>query len=158
MQTHLFNLIALVVLVSFTATTRADDTMAAMEAISVDVLKKSTTMWNDDQLPSYSEGQPEISVVKVTIPEGQSLPLHEHPFATAGVLLQGHLEVRTPDGDRTELKAGQALIELINQPHAGANIGDGPAVILVVYAGIEGQSVTRLIGSDDSDKDSTDPL
>jgi quercetin dioxygenase-like cupin family protein len=158
MQTHLVNLIALVVLVSVTATTRADDTMAAMEAISVDVLKKSTTMWNDDQLPSYSEGQPEISVVKVTIPEGQSLPLHEHPFATAGVLLQGHLEVRTPDGDRTELKAGQALIELINQPHAGANIGDGPAVILVVYAGIEGQSVTRLIGSDDSDKDSTDPL
>jgi len=158
MQTHLVNLIALVVLVSFTATTRADDTMAAMEAISVDVLKKSTTMWNDDQLPSYSEGQPEISVVKVTIPEGQSLPIHEHPFATAGVLLQGHLEVRTPDGDRTELKAGQALIELINQPHAGANIGDGPAVILVVYAGIEGQSVTRLIGSDDSDKDSTDPL
>ncbi len=158
MQTHLVNLIALVVLVSFTATTRADDTMAAMEAISVDVLKKSTTMWNDDQLPSYSEGQPEISVVKVTIPEGQSLPLHEHPFATAGVLLQGHLEVRTPDGDRTELKAGQALIELINQPHAGANIGDGPAVILVVYAGIEGQSVTRLIGSDESDKDSTDPL
>lgn len=158
MQTHLVNLIALVVLVSFTATTRADDTMAAMEAISVDVLKKSTTMWNDDQLPSYSEGQPEISVVKVTIPEGQSLPLHEHPFATAGVLLQGHLEVRTPDGGRTELKAGQALIELINQPHAGANIGDGPAVILVVYAGIEGQSVTRLIGSDDSDKDSTDPL
>ena len=158
MQTHLVNLIALVVLVSFTATTRADDTMAAMEAISVDVLKKSTTMWSDDQLPSYSEGQPEISVVKVTIPEGQSLPLHEHPFATAGVLLQGHLEVRTPDGDRTELKAGQALIELINQPHAGANIGDGPAVILVVYAGIEGQSVTRLIGTDDSDKDSTDPL
>jgi len=158
MQTHLVNLIALVVLVSFTATTRADDTIAAMEAISVDVLKKSTTMWNDDQLPSYSEGQPEISVVKVTIPEGQSLPLHEHPFATAGVLLQGHLEVRTPDGDRTELKAGQALIELINQPHAGANIGDGPAVILVVYAGIEGQSVTRIIGSDDSDKDSTDPL
>lgn len=158
MQTHLVNLIALVVLVSFTATTRADDTMAAMEAISVDVLKKSTTMWNDDQLPSYSEGQPEISVVKVTIPKGQSLPLHEHPFATAGVLLQGHLEVRTPDGDRTELKAGQALIELINQPHAGANIGDGPAVILVVYAGIEGQSVTRLIGSDDSDKESTDPL
>jgi len=158
MQTHLVNLIALVVLVSFTATTRADDTIAAMEAISVDVLKKSTTMWNDDQLPSYSEGQPEISVVKVTIPEGQSLPLHEHPFATAGVLLQGHLEVRTPDGDRTELKAGQALIELINQPHAGANIGDGPAVILVVYAGIEGQSVTRLIGTDDSDKDSTDPL
>ena len=158
MQTHLVNLIALVVLVSVTATTRADDTMAAMEAISVDVLKKSTTMWNDDQLPSYSEGQPEISVVKVTIPKGQSLPLHEHPFATAGVLLQGHLEVRTPDGDRTELKAGQALIELINQPHAVANIGDGPAIILVVYAWIEGQSVTRLIGSDDSYKDSTDPL
>lgn len=158
MHTYLVQLIALGALVTFAAAARADDIMSAMESISVDVLKKSTAMWNDDPLPPYSEGQPEISVVKVTIPEGESLPLHEHPFATAGVLLQGHLEVCTPDGDRTELKAGQALIELINQPHAGANIGNGPAVILVVYAGIEGQSVTRLIDGDDSDKDSTDPL
>ncbi len=81
------------------------------------------------------------------------LPLHEHPYATAGVLLQGHLEVRTPRGDRTELKAGEALIELVNQPHAGANIGDEAAVILVVYAGIKGGPVTRVLEGDTSNHD-----
>jgi len=30
----------------------------------------------------------------------------------------------------------------VNQPHGGANIGDEDAVILVVYAGVEGQPVT----------------
>ena len=143
-------IIALGCLLCVVAVGQADDTLATLESIKVDVLSQSTTMWNGALLPPYSDGQPEVSVVKITIPPGMRLPLHEHPYATAGVLLQGHLEVRTPRGDRTELKAGEALIELVNQPHAGANIGDEAAVILVVYAGIKGGPVTRLLEGDTS--------
>ena len=39
-------------------------------------------------------------------------------------------------------RAGEAVIELIDQPHGGANIGDTDAVILVVYAGIKDQAFT----------------
>ncbi|KGE02631.1 hypothetical protein HRUBRA_02769 [Pseudohaliea rubra DSM 19751] len=123
----------------------ADDALKAADKIGVDVLMKSTAMWNGERLPAYAEGQPQLSVVRVTIPEGMALPLHEHPYATAGVLVQGRLEVRTPSGEQAILNAGDGLIELVNLPHAGANIGEGDAVIVVVYAGIEGQPVTRLV-------------
>lgn len=129
----------------------ADTMLGSIESIEVEVLSKSTSMWNGQPIPPYAQGTPEISVVRVTIPPGQSLPLHEHPFATAGVLLQGHLEVRTPDGHAMELRAGEGLIELVNLPHAGANIGDIPAVILVVYAGIKDQPVTRMLSAADAE-------
>ena len=155
MLTSLLRTVLFAGVISVPVHSHADDVMSTMDTISVEVLEKSTAMWNGEKLPPYSAGQPEISIVKVTIPEGASLPLHEHPFATAGVLLQGHIEVRTPGGDRQELKAGEGLIELINRPHAGANIGSEPAVILVVYAGIEGRAVTHLV---DSDTDAEEPL
>jgi hypothetical protein len=58
-----------------------------------------------------------------------ALPLHEHPFMTAGVVLQGVIEVRTDSGKTHIARAGEAVIELIDQPHGGANIGDTDAVI-----------------------------
>ena len=60
---------------------------------------------------------------------------------TAGVVLQGIIEVRTDSG-KTYRASGDAVVELVNQPHGGANIGDEDAVSLVVYVGVEGQPVT----------------
>ncbi|MDG1064891.1 MAG: cupin domain-containing protein [Luminiphilus sp.] len=127
------------------AAVAADDTLAAMESITTEVLIKSDASWNGRPLPPYSLGDPEISVVRVTIPSGSALPMHIHPFATAGVLLQGRLEVRTPQGETLEVNPGDGVIELVNQPHGGASIGTEDAVILVVYAGIKGQAVTQLV-------------
>ena len=61
---------------------------------------------------------------------------------TAGIVLKGIIEVRTDSGKTHSARAGDAVVELVNQPHGGANIGDEDAVILVVYAGVEGRSVT----------------
>ena len=88
-------------------------------------------------LSPYASGQPEVTVARVTIPVGKALPLHEHPYMTAGVVLKGVIEVRTDSGKTHVARAGDAVIEMVNQPHAGANIGDEAAVILVVYAGIK---------------------
>ena len=122
-----------------------DSAMVAMDEIDAEVLVKSTTMWNGTTIPPYGVGQTEISVVRITVPPGQALPMHYHPHATAGVLLSGKLVVHTAAGETAELSAGDGLIELINQAHAGANVGDEPASILVVYAGIEGEPVTVLV-------------
>ena len=61
---------------------------------------------------------------------------------TAGVALREIIEVRTDNLKTHIARAGDAVIELVNQPHGGANIGDEDAVILVVYTGVEGQPVT----------------
>ncbi len=120
----------------------AQESASSGTAIEVDVLAKSTVDWRGNALPPYAEGKPEVTVAKVTIPAGQALPLHQHPFMTAGVVVKGTIEVRTDSGDTHIARAGDAVIELINQAHGGANIGDEDAVILVVYAGIEGEPVT----------------
>jgi quercetin dioxygenase-like cupin family protein len=91
-----------------------------------------------------------VTVARITIPAGMALPLHEHPYMTAGIVLEGIIEVRTDGGEKHIARAGDAVIELINQPHGGANIGEEDAIILVVYAGIEGQPVTVPISADQS--------
>lgn len=118
--------------------------------IVAEVLAKSTTDWRGVKLPPYSEGQPEVTIARVTIPAGMALPLHKHPYMTGGVIVQGTIEVRTDSGDTHIVRAGDAVIELVNQAHGGANIGDEDAVILVVYAGVEGQPVTVPLSAPDA--------
>ena len=52
-------------------------------AIETTVLAQSTQDWGGSPLAEYAQGQPEITVARVTIPVGMALPLHEHPFMTA---------------------------------------------------------------------------
>lgn len=126
-----------------TPLTFADDVLA--KHAQVEVLTKTNQSWNGTLLPHYTTGDPELLIAKVTIPVGAHLPLHEHPYATAGVLLEGEIVVKTPSGEQQRLVAGEALVELINQAHYGENTGDVDAVILVVYAGEKGKPVTVLL-------------
>ena len=137
-------LLGLVLLTSLPGT-RADETMADMNSVTSEVLLKSDRSWNGSQLPAYGSGQPEISVVRVTIPPGVRLPMHVHPYATAGVLLKGALRVFTPDGSSMDIESGDPVIEVVGGPHTGENLGIEEAVILVFYAGIQGEPVTRLV-------------
>ena len=116
--------------------------VGAERKIETTVLAKSTQDQGGLALEHHAEGQPEVTLARVTIPAGMALPIHEHPFMTAGVVLQGIIEVRTDSGETHIARAGDAVVELVNQPHGGANIGDEDAVILVVYAGVEGRPVT----------------
>ena len=111
-------------------------------AVTVDVLAKTTSSWNGATLPSYLTGQPEVTILKISIPPHVRLPLHQHPVINAGVLLQGKLTVVTKEGETLHLEAGDPIVEVVNTWHYGINEGDGPAEIIVFYAGIQGQPVT----------------
>jgi len=117
-------------------------------AIKVETLASTGESWDGSELPPYPDGGPRITILRITVPAGARLPLHTHPFINAGVLLSGELTVRTPDGAKKVLRAGEALVELVDKPHFGANTGDGPATIVVFYAGIEGEPVTVLVGAE----------
>lgn len=105
-------------------------------------LLKTTTSWDGKPLPLYPAGKPEITILRITIPPGAALPLHQHPVINAGVLLGGSLTVTTEDGHVLHLKAGDAIAEVVNTWHAGKNEGKTPAEILVVYAGVAGVPVS----------------
>ncbi len=105
-------------------------------------LVKSTHSWDGSQLPSYPEGQPEITILKIVIPARVKLPLHYHPYINAGVLTKGELTVVTKLGETFIMTAGDAIVEVVNKWHLGENSGDEPAEIIVFYAGIKEQSIT----------------
>jgi quercetin dioxygenase-like cupin family protein len=116
----------------------------AASGVRVETLARSSQDWTGGQLPRYPSGQPVVTVLRITIPAGVSLPNHHHPVINAGVLQQGRLEVITEQGETLLLSAGDALIELVNRVHRGKSLGPEPAVIVVVYAGAEGLPTTVL--------------
>ncbi|MCD6331910.1 MAG: alpha/beta hydrolase fold domain-containing protein [Bacteroidales bacterium] len=113
------------------------------QKIRVEVLAKNTQSWDGEQLPHYPDGTPEITVLKITIPPYTTLNLHKHPVINSGVLLKGRLTVYKEDGNTLHLKAGDALIELVETYHYGKNEGSVPAVIIVFYAGVKGVPITQ---------------
>lgn len=110
----------------------------------VETLISDTKSWDGAQLPAYPEGQPEITLLKITIPPGARLPLHSHPVINAGILLSGQLVVTTENDDTITLNAGDPLIEVVHTLHYGRNPGTVPAEILVFYAGKVETPVTVL--------------
>ncbi|WP_254964323.1 MULTISPECIES: cupin domain-containing protein [unclassified Cyanobium] len=113
-------------------------------SVRVRTLVQSTQAWNGTRLPAYPSGQPEVTVLHITIPPGVKLPMHQHPVINAGMLIRGQLLVTSATGAKLQLKAGEGLIEMVNQPHYGTNNGSESAEIVVVYAGVKGQPFTVL--------------
>ncbi|WP_233831079.1 MULTISPECIES: cupin domain-containing protein [Synechococcaceae] len=112
--------------------------------VQVQTLVRSGQAWNGTRLPAYPRGEPELTVLHITIPPGVKLPMHIHPVINAGMLIRGQLLVISEAGPSKQLKAGDGIIEMVNQPHYGTNNGTETAEIVMVYAGVEGKPITVL--------------
>jgi quercetin dioxygenase-like cupin family protein len=110
-------------------------------------LVRTTTSWNGALLPAYPAGQPQITILRITIPPKARLPIHEHPVINAGVLVTGELTVKTESGKTLHLKAGDPIVEVVNTWHYGFNPGNVPAEIIVFYAGVKGEPITIIKGA-----------
>ncbi len=107
-------------------------------------LAKTTRSWDGALLPEYPKGQPEITILRISIPPGTRLDTHTHPVINAGVLVTGQLTVVTTDGKTLHLRAGDPIVEVVNTWHCGVNEGNVPAEIIVIYAGIVGTPITVI--------------
>ena len=103
--------------------------------VTVDVLTKTDKSWNGATLPPYPKGQPQITIIRYQFAPGAILPVHKHPVLNAGVLLKGELSVKTDRGETLNLKAGDAIVELVDQWHEGRNNGTETAELIIVYSG-----------------------
>lgn len=111
--------------------------------VKADVLAQASRSWDYNRLPAYPTGTPEISVLRVEVAPSAQLPLHRHPVINAGYLVSGNLTVVTEKNEILHLKAGEAIIEVVNTWHYGRNDGDTPAVIVVFYAGTAGMPLSE---------------
>ncbi|NCC26430.1 MAG: cupin domain-containing protein, partial [Deltaproteobacteria bacterium] len=111
-------------------------------------LVQSSESWNGAALPDYPAGRPEITILRITIPAGATLPRHKHPVINAGVLLSGELVVTTSQGQVLPLQAGAPIVEVVETWHTGRNPGAVPAEIIVFYAGSVGDTPIHVIDTE----------
>jgi len=72
-------------------------------------LVKTTASWNGSSIPAYPVGQPEVTILRIRIEPGATLPVHKHPVINAGVLLSGELTVITERDEVLHMKAGDPI-------------------------------------------------
>ena len=117
----------------------ADD---AKPAVKAETLLATGTSWDGEVYKAYPAGDPQLSILKITIPAHTALAWHEHPMPNAAYILSGTLTVEKHDGAKTIVHAGQALAEMADTVHRGVT-GDTPVTLLAFYAGAKGLGVTK---------------
>lgn len=119
---------------------KQDNNASGINAVEV---MRSSQAWNGEEIECYPAGQPELTVMRLSLPANTSLPWHTHPMPNAAFVLSGTLIVEDKQsGEQQTFKAGEALNETVNSAHRGFTL-DQPAELVITYAGVTGQQLTE---------------
>ena len=103
-----------------------------------DVLLQTTSTWDNAHYKKLKIKKPEVTVLKINIGVGESLPMHKHDLVNIAYVKKGTLTVITDKDDQITLTEGQCLPELVGKYHYGKNTGDVPVELVVFYIGEKG--------------------
>jgi quercetin dioxygenase-like cupin family protein len=110
--------------------------------IKVEQILQTTQSWDASPYTNYPTGQPQVTVLRITIPPNTALHWHRHPIISVAYVLSGHLTLeKKATGERTILQAGQAVAETVQTTHRGFTT-DEPVQLIVFYAGQVGLPLT----------------
>lgn len=88
-------------------------------------------------------GDLRVTVTQVELPVGGRLAAHRHPYPRVVQVLAGRLEIRNLDtGQTREAKAGDWMVDAVEQWHEAAVIGDQPVRLMTIDQAPPGKPVT----------------
>jgi quercetin dioxygenase-like cupin family protein len=106
--------------------------------VIVQQVLQTTRSWDGTRYTGYAKGQPQITILRITIPRNTALDWHQHPMINAAYVLSGQLVLEKRDTkERKTFHAGEALAETVNTIHRGYTT-DQPTELVVFYAGAPG--------------------
>ena len=111
-------------------------------AIKVETLIQSTSSRDGTPFTAYPVGQPQITVLKITVPPHTRMEWHSHPIPIAGYILSGELTIEKTDGTTQQFVAGQAVAETVDSIHRGTT-GATPVVVIALCPGTPGKPVSN---------------
>jgi quercetin dioxygenase-like cupin family protein len=112
--------------------------VATQSQVKVEQLLQTTESWDGVKYAAYPTGQPEVTLIKISIPPHTTLDWHRHPMISVAYILSGTLTVeKRATGKRKTIHAGEALAETIQTVHRGYT-EDDPVELIVFYAGRPG--------------------
>lgn len=104
-------------------------------AANSETLVQTENHWNKQAIKPIHIENPQITVLRITIPAGEKLAMHKHPVLNIGYLTKGELTVHSENGDVLVLKPGDPIVELVDIWHYGESTGAEDAEIVVTYVG-----------------------
>ncbi|HZP21581.1 MAG TPA: cupin domain-containing protein [Bauldia sp.] len=107
------------------------------------ILQSSKTVL--DQAIAYPAGTAKVTAAIVTIPPGGETGWHTHAVPLFVYILEGAVTVDYGDKGVKVYRAGEGILEAMDWPHDGKNLGDVPVKILAVYMGAEGATNTAAV-------------
>lgn len=121
------------------------------EIIKHELIMQSGKAWNGQTYSQYPDGNPQISVMRMSVPPHSELPWHTHPMPNTAYILAGQLTIEDKDSGETHtVTAGEALNETIDSAHRGYT-KDEAAELVIFYAGVEGQELSIPLPGEESE-------
>jgi quercetin dioxygenase-like cupin family protein len=99
-------IISLFALILLRQATAKDD----QPLVHVETLLRTSSSWDGEPYKSYLPGQPELSILKITLAPHAQLEWHSHPMPSAAYIVAGELTIETKkDGKKHQFTTGQAV-------------------------------------------------
>ncbi len=121
--------------------------LAAPAALAADAPASTVTAFVDTQVTASGQPiTPPVGPLRVTasmgvIPAGGATPVHKHPFLRYDYVLEGRLAVTNyVTGKIDVVKAGDFVVDPIDQWHQGRALGGKPVRLLIIDQSPPGQS------------------
>lgn len=116
----------------------------ALEAVTVTPLYEMTETASGKPI-TLPQNNVRVIVSTFDIAPGATLPIHKHPFARYAVVQAGTLKVINVETNEFKVyKAGDFVVEMIDQWHRAENVGDD-AVKLLVIDQVEGTAANTIL-------------
>jgi len=78
-------------------------------------------------------GSKQVSIEYFEKPPGHSSPMHCHPSEQVSIVLKGHMQVRTADGESAVLDHGDSAWFAPNEEHCIENVGEHGAIGIDIF-------------------------
>jgi quercetin dioxygenase-like cupin family protein len=111
--------------------------------IQVKTLLQTDRAWDGKVYRAYPDGQPQVSVLEITIPAQTTMDWHRHPMPNVAYVLSGEIRVETKDGQTAQFRQGQIISETVATTHRGVT-SEQPVKLLVFYAGAAGLPLSQV--------------
>lgn len=106
----------------------------------------STNKTASGQPITLPAGQATVSVLRYIIAPGATLPVHKHPYPRYAYVQAGYLTVYAVDtGQRYDYKAGDFIVEVLDEWHSSKNTSAEPVELLVIDQMPEGRTTNTVL-------------
>jgi quercetin dioxygenase-like cupin family protein len=126
------------VLLALALTSSLVQAQAQAQAYPTQELLSTSTTVMGEQIRYPDTGPAKITVTIVTIEPGADTVVHRHPAPLVAYVLEGDLTVDYGSKGKKTFHPGEAMVETMDVPHRGMNLGTRTVKLLAVYLGAEG--------------------